>query len=169
MYRLLHIQLVKSDSLHQQRNCSNELEPFLNLVSDQGKRVVLILEENQISIEHITPHVDVEPCYLHKYKENLDEQNHHYEKVSANHLQITFELINILVRRKYVEAPHSFHIEYGLYITFILALFEGQTFLSRRCTIVSFGKHRLLQLWKMLFCYRFSRRFFTATRSFRIH
>ena len=57
--------------------------------------------------------------------------------------------------RKYTEAPHTFHIEYGLCINFILALFEGQTCSSRRCTNVSFGKCRLLQLWKMIFCYRF--------------
>ena len=54
IYFILHIQLAKSDSLHQQRNCSNELEPLLNLVSDQGKRAVLIPEENQMSVEHIT-------------------------------------------------------------------------------------------------------------------
>jgi len=42
--------LTKSDILHQTRNCSNELEPLLNLVSNQGKEVVLILEENQISM-----------------------------------------------------------------------------------------------------------------------
>ena len=93
-------------------------------------------------MEHITPHFEEEPCSLHIYKENLDEHNHHYEKVSAKHLQETFELINILVRRKYVEAPHAFHIEYGLYITFILALFKGQTgqtFSSRRYTTVSLG------------------------------
>jgi len=74
---------------------------------------VLILEEIQISMEHITPHFDGEPCDLHTYKENLDEQNHHYEKVSAKHLQITSELINISVSRKYVEARHAFHIENG--------------------------------------------------------
>jgi len=81
VYFILHIQLVKSDSLHQQRNCSNELEPLLNLVSDQGKRAVLIPEENQISLEHITPHFDVEPCNLHKYRINLDEQNHHHNSL----------------------------------------------------------------------------------------
>jgi len=52
---ILPLQLVTSDKLHQQRNCGNELEPLLNLVSDQGKEVVLIQEENQISLEHETP------------------------------------------------------------------------------------------------------------------
>jgi len=62
---------------------------------------------------------------------------------------LTFELNDILVRRKYVEVPYAFHIIYGLCITFILALFEGQTFLtSRRCITVSFGKCRILQPWK---------------------
>jgi len=57
---------------------------------------------------------------------------------------VTFELTNILMRRKYVEASYAFHIIYGLCITFILALFEGQTFLtSRRFTAVSFGKCRI--------------------------
>ena len=79
----------------------------------------------------------MEPYNLHKYKENLDEQNHHYERVSANHLHVIFELINILLRWKHAKAPHFFHIAYGLYIIFILALFEGQTFLSRRYTTVS--------------------------------
>ena len=89
VYFLLHIQLVKSDSLHQQRDCSNELEPLLNLVSDQEKKDTLIPEENQISMDHITPHFDVEPCDLHKYRKNLDEQNHHHGRVSAKHLQVT--------------------------------------------------------------------------------
>jgi len=88
MYFILHIQLVKSDNLQQQRNCSNELEPLLNLVSDQGNKVVLI-PEDRISVEHITPHFDVEPCDLHQYRENLIEQNHHPERVSAKHLQVT--------------------------------------------------------------------------------
>jgi len=92
------LQFVTSDKLHQQRNCSNELEPLLNLVSDQGKRVVLIHKENQMSMEHTTLHFDVGPTDLHKHKENLGEHNHHYEKVSTKHLQETFELINILVR-----------------------------------------------------------------------
>ena len=38
-------------------------------------------------------------------------------------LVLAFELINILARRKYAEAPHAFHIERRLCITFILALF----------------------------------------------
>jgi len=74
VYFILHLQLAKSDSLLQQRNCSNELEPLLNLVSDQGKKAVLIPEEDQISLEHKTPHFDVEPCDLHKYRKNLDEK-----------------------------------------------------------------------------------------------
>jgi len=41
-------------------------------------------------------------------------------------LVLPFDLTNILMRRKYVEAPYAFHIIYGLCITFILALFEGQ-------------------------------------------
>jgi len=62
----------------------------------------------------------------------------------AEILVLTFELTNILMRLKYVEVPHTFHIIYGLCITFILALFEGQTFLtSRRFTTVSFGKYRI--------------------------
>ena len=89
VYFIFHLPLAKSDSLHQQRNCSNELEPLLNLVSDQGKKAVLILEENQISLEHITPHFDVEPCDLHKYRENLDKQNHHHGRVFVKHLQVT--------------------------------------------------------------------------------
>jgi len=89
VYFILHMQLVKSHNLHQQRNCSNELEHLLNLVSDQGKKVVLIPEEDQISLEHETPHFDAEPCDLHQYKKNLDEQNHHHERVSAKHLQAT--------------------------------------------------------------------------------
>jgi len=48
------------------------------------------------------------------------------------------------MRRKYVEAPYAFHNIYGLCITFILSLFEGQTFLtSRRFATVSFGKFRI--------------------------
>ena len=89
MYNILHIQLAKSDNLHQQINCSNELEPLLNLVSDQGKKVVFIPEEDQMSLENETCHFDVKPCDLHQYRENLDEQNHHHERVSAKHLQVT--------------------------------------------------------------------------------
>jgi len=81
--------LVKSDSSHQRRNCNNELEPLLNLVSDQGKKVMLIPEENPVSMEHITPHFDVEPCDLQKYRKNLGEQNHYHGRVSAKHLQMT--------------------------------------------------------------------------------
>jgi len=89
VYFILHLQLAKSDSLHQPRNCSNELEPLLNLVSNQGKKVALIPEKDKISLEHETPHFDVEPCDLHKYRKNLDEQNHHHGRVSAKHLQVT--------------------------------------------------------------------------------
>jgi len=95
--------------------------PLLNLVSNK-KKAVLRPEKDLISLENATPHFDVEPCDLHKYKEKLDEQNLHYEKVSAKRLQVTFELINILVRRKYVEAPDVFHIEYGLCTTFIFGI-----------------------------------------------
>jgi len=73
---------------------------------------------------------------------------------------LTFELNNILGRCKYAAAVYAFPIVYGLCINFILALFEGQTVLtSKRCTTVSCGKCRLLQLWKMSFCYCFSRSF----------
>ena len=65
------------------------MEPLLNLVFDRGKVAVLIPEENQISVEHITPHFDAEPCDLCKYRKNLDEQNHHHGRVSAKHLQVT--------------------------------------------------------------------------------
>jgi len=70
VYFILHLQLAKSDSLRQQGHCSNELEPLLNNVSDQGKKAVLIPEEDQISFEHETPHFDAEPCDLHKYSKN---------------------------------------------------------------------------------------------------
>jgi len=52
VYFILHLQLAKSNSLRQQRNCSNDLGPLLNLVSDQGKKAVLIPEEDQISLEY---------------------------------------------------------------------------------------------------------------------
>ena len=86
--------MTKSDSLHQTRNCSNELEPLLNLVSNQEKNAVLIPEKDQIALEHETPHFDVEPCDLHQYRENLVEQNHHHERVSAKNLQVTPFYIN---------------------------------------------------------------------------
>jgi len=89
VYFLLHIQLIKSDSLPQTRNCSNELEPLLNLVSNQGKKAVVIPEMDQISLEHENPHFDVEPCDLPQYRKNLVEQNHHHESVSGKHLQVT--------------------------------------------------------------------------------
>jgi len=89
VYFILHLHLAKSDSLRQQRNCRNELEPLFNLVSDQGKKAVLIPEEDQISLDHETPHFDVEPYDLHKYRKNLDEQNHHHGRESAKHLQVT--------------------------------------------------------------------------------
>jgi len=66
VYFILHLQLAKCDSLHQPRNCSNELEPLLCLVSNQEKKAVLITEKDQISLEHETPHFDVEPGDLHK-------------------------------------------------------------------------------------------------------
>ena len=88
VYLILHLRLAKSDSSHQQRNCSNDLEPLLNLVFDQGKKAVLIPNEEQISLEHETPHFDVEPCDLYKYRENLDEQNHHHGRVFAKHSQV---------------------------------------------------------------------------------
>jgi len=89
VYFLWHIQLTKSNSLHLTRNCSNELEPLLNLVSNQGKKAVLIPEKDHISLEHETPHFDVEPYDLHQYRENLVEQQHHHKRVSAKHLQVT--------------------------------------------------------------------------------
>jgi len=76
--------LAQSDSLYQKRNCSSDLEPLLNLVSDQGKKAVLIPEQDQISLEHETPHFDVGPCDLHKYRENLDEKNMIMEEYPQN-------------------------------------------------------------------------------------
>ena len=64
------------------------MEPLLNRVSNQGKKTVLIPEENQICLEHETPHFDVEPCDLYQYRGHLDEQHHHHERVSAKHLQV---------------------------------------------------------------------------------
>jgi len=64
----LYIQLTKSDSSHQTRK---ELEPLLNLVSNQGKKVVLIPKKDQRSLEHETPHFDVEPCDLHQYRKSF--------------------------------------------------------------------------------------------------
>jgi len=104
VYFILHIQLAKSDNLHQQKNCSNELEPLLNLVSDQGKRAVLIPDGNQISLEHITPHFDVELCDLDKYRKNLDEQNHHHGRISAKHLQVTPFHINPACGRNFIKS-----------------------------------------------------------------
>jgi len=89
IFFILHIHFTKSDSLHRTRNCSNEFKPLLNLVSNQGKKVVVIPEKDQISLEHETPHFDIEPCDLHQYRENLVEQNHHHKIVSAKHLQVT--------------------------------------------------------------------------------
>jgi len=81
----LHLHFTNSNSVYSKRNCSNELEPLLNRVSNQGKKTVLIPEENQISLEHETPHFDVEPCDLYQYRGHLDEQHHHHERVSAKH------------------------------------------------------------------------------------
>jgi len=70
------------------------LEPLLNLVSDQGKKAVLIPKDDQISSEHETLHFDVEPCDLNKYRKNLDQQNHHHGRVFAKHLQaIPFHIV----------------------------------------------------------------------------
>jgi len=88
VFFIMHLHLTTSDSIHPIRNCSNELERLLNLVSNQGKTTVLIPQKDQISLEHETPHFDVEPCDLHQYRENLVEQNHHHERVSAKHLQV---------------------------------------------------------------------------------
>jgi len=57
---------------------------------------------------------------------------------------LAFELNDILVRHKYVKASYAFHPIYGLCITFILALFQEQTF-----------------------CYRFSRQVSTAPTPFK--
>jgi len=88
IFFILHLHFTKSDSLQPIRNCSNELEPLLNLVSNQGKKAVVIPEKDQISLEHESPHLDIGPYDLHQYRENLVEQNHHHERVSAKHLQI---------------------------------------------------------------------------------
>ena len=66
------------------------MELLRNLVSDQGKKAVLIPKEDQISLELETPHFDAEPCDLHKHRKNFDEQNHHHGRESAKHiLQVT--------------------------------------------------------------------------------
>ena len=68
---ILHIHFITADSLPRTRNCSNELEPLLNLVFNQGKNAVLIviLEKCQISLEYETPHFEREPCDLSKAKQ----------------------------------------------------------------------------------------------------
>jgi len=87
-YFIFLLQLAKPDSLRLQRNCSNELKPLLKLVANQGKKAVLISKEDQIPMEHETPHFDVEPCDLRKYRKNLYEQNHHHGRESPKHLQV---------------------------------------------------------------------------------
>jgi len=89
IYLILYTQLTKATSLHQQRNYSNELEPLLSLVFDQWKKVQTIPKEDQIPMEQETPHFDLEPCDLHKYRKNLSTQNHHHGRESAKHLQVT--------------------------------------------------------------------------------
>jgi len=88
VFFILHLHFVKPASLQQIINCSNELEPLLKLISNQGKNTVLIPEEDRISMEHETPHFDIEPCDLHQYRKNLSEQNLHHERISAKHSQV---------------------------------------------------------------------------------
>jgi len=85
IFFILHLHFSKSDRT---RNCSNKLEPLLNLVFNQGKKAVLITEKDQKILEHETPHFDVEPCDLHQYRENLVELNQHHERISAKHSRI---------------------------------------------------------------------------------
>jgi len=51
---ILHLHFAIAVSLPRTRNCINKLEPLPNLVFNQGKNAVLILEKYQISLEYET-------------------------------------------------------------------------------------------------------------------
>jgi len=133
IYFIVHLQLTKSDNLPQTRNCSSELEPLLNLASNQGKRAALIPEKDQISLEHETPHFDVEPCDLHQYRKNLVEQNHHHEIVSAKYSQVT-----------------SFHIDSACGCNFI----KSQEWrLDNWSTLAEQKQQQRIQSYEMIYLY----------------
>jgi len=87
VYFILHLQLVKSDSLSQQRNCSTALKPLLNIISAQGRIVQPIAEEEQIPVERVTPSLDITPCDLIHFREDLEEDHHHFETETDKHLK----------------------------------------------------------------------------------
>ena len=84
IFFIFYLYFTNADSLQQTRNCSNELEPLLHLVFNQRKKTGLIPMEDQISLEHDTPHFDVEPCDLHQYSQNFIEPNHYHKKYLQN-------------------------------------------------------------------------------------
>ena len=52
-----------------------------------------IPERDQISLEHETLYFYIEPCDIQQYRENLEDHNHYYDRVTAKHSQIpTFNI-----------------------------------------------------------------------------
>jgi len=87
VYFLVHIQLTKSDSIYQTRNCSTTLTPLLNIISAQGRIVQPIAEEEQMLVEHVMPSLDITPCDLIHFREDIEEDHHHFETETDKHLK----------------------------------------------------------------------------------
>jgi len=78
---LFVISVVSFNEQYPKRNCTNEGEPLLNLITSQGKLVQSIPSDEQLTLEHETPHFDVEPCDLERYRKNLKAHFHHSDVI----------------------------------------------------------------------------------------
>ena len=87
VYFILHLQLVRSDSICQQRNCSTALKPLLNIIIVQGRIAQSIVKEEQIPVEHVTPSLEVIPCDLIHFREDIEEDHNQFETEIDKHLK----------------------------------------------------------------------------------
>jgi len=103
VYFILHIQVIKSNSLSQQNNCSTALKPLMDIISVQGKIARPIADEQPLPIEHVTPLLDVIPCDLAHFREDIDEDHHHYDMEADKHLKNPELTIDSGCGRSYIQ------------------------------------------------------------------
>ena len=59
----------------------------MDIISAQERIVQPIAEEEQIPVEHVTPSLDVIPCDLVHFREDIEEDHHHFETEADKHLK----------------------------------------------------------------------------------
>jgi len=86
-YLFLYIPTIRADSPALQSNCSIEVKPLLDIITVQGKIARPLTDEDQLPVEHVMPSLDVIPCDLVHFREDIEKDQHHYKIEADKHLK----------------------------------------------------------------------------------